>query len=316
MNKMSKMVALPALVGVMMLTLGLPAGAEEAGSKQLDEARTSVERSSLTKEAKLGLLTKADQAATSGIPSEDVAIIITRGLKQGVPSTTIEGFLETSRKVKEQHLPSRLLLDRIEQGLAKGVPAERISGVTQKLSGHLATAKPVVEKIESRGVKTDRSGRSDDAVETVARALEKSIPPDAIVRTGEKVRDRKGSMILFDRAVDTMTVFVGNGMHAEQASRLVHSAIDRGYSERGLETMERYMADELRKNRSMNEVVSGMESRMERGEMRDMLDRPGGGMMGGPGGGMGGSGSGMMGGSGGGEREKEKGKFIYARDLF
>jgi hypothetical protein len=297
MNKMTKMVALPVLAGVMMLTLVLPAGAEEAGSKQLDEARTSIERSSLTKEVKLQLLTKADQAVTSGIPAEDVAIIVTRGLKQGVPSSTIEGFLETSTKVKEQHLPSRLLLDRIEQGLAKGVPAERISGVTQKLSGHLATAKPVVEKIESRGVKPSLSGRSDDAVETVARALEKSIPPDAIMRTGEKVRDQKGSIGLFNRAVDTMTVFVGNGMHAEQATRLVHSAIDKGYSEQDLETMERYMAEGLRKNRSMNEVVSGMESGMERGEMRDMPDRPGGGMMGGPG--SGGSGSGMMGGSGG-----------------
>lgn len=297
-NKMTKMVALLALVGVMTLTFVLRANADE-GSKQLDEARITVEKSSLTKEAKAGILAKADHAVTSGLPAEDVAIIITRGLKQGIPSTTIEGFLETSRKVKEQHLPSRLVLDRIEQGLAKGVPAERIAGVTQKLSGHLAAANSIVERIENRGVKPAQSGRSD-AVETVARALEKSIPPDAIVRTGEKVRDQKGSMVLFDRAVDAMTVFVSNGMHADQASRMVHSAIEKGYSERDLETMKRYMADELRKNRPMNEVVSGMESRMERGNMRDMHEGLEGGMMGGPGpGGMGGGGSGMMGGSGG-----------------
>jgi hypothetical protein len=302
MSKITKMVALPALVGLMTLTFGLRAGADEAGSRHLDEARVTVEQSSLTKEAKAGILTKADHAVTSGIPAEDVAIIITRGLKQGVPGSTIEGFLETTTRVREQHLPSRLVLDRIEQGLAKGVPAERISGVTQRLSNHLATAKPMVEKIESRGVKPAHSGRSDDAVETVARALEKSIPSDAIMRTGEKVREQKGSIVLFDRAVDTMTAFVGNGMHAEQASRMVHSAIDRGYSGQDLETMERYMVEGLRKNRSMDEIVSGMESHMERGDMRNMHEQPGGGMMDGQGsGGMGGSGSGMgnMGGKGG-----------------
>ncbi|MGE5173253.1 MAG: hypothetical protein ACM3MD_05430 [Betaproteobacteria bacterium] len=300
MSKITNMLALLALAGVMTLTLALRAGADEAGLKHLDEARLAVEKSSLTKESKLGILTNADKAVTAGIPAEDVAVIVTRGLKQGVPGSHIEGFLETATQVKEQNLPVRIVLDRIEQGLAKGVPAERIAGVTQKLSGNLATARPMVEKIESRGVKSMPDGRSNDAIETVARALEKSIPPDAIMSTGDKVRDQKGSIALFNRAVDTMTTFAGNGMRADQASRLVHSAIDRGYSERELETMERYMASELRNGRHMNEVVSGMESRMDRGDMREWHDRSGGGMMGGPGsGGMGGGGSGMMGGSGG-----------------
>jgi hypothetical protein len=298
-NKIAKKLALLALVGVMMLTFVTRVNADEPGSKQLAEARTTVEKASLTKEAKAGILTKADHAVTSGVPAEDVAIIITRGLQQGVPGSAIEGFLETTTRVKEQHLPSRLVLDRIEQGLAKGVPAERISGVTQKLSNHLATAKPMVEKIESGGVKPGHSGRSDNAVETVARALEKSIPADAIVRTGDKVRDRKGSIVLFDRAVDTMTVFVGNGMRAEQASRLVHSAIDRGYSERDLGKMERYLAEGLRKNRSMDEVISGMAFHMERGEMLNMHEMQSEGSMRAGSGGMGGSGSGMGSGMGG-----------------
>lgn len=270
------------------------ARAEEAGSKHLGEARLTVEKSSLTKEAKLGILAKADRAVAAGIPAEDVSIIITRGLKQGVPSPHIEGFLETASDVKEQNLPVRLVLDRIEQGLAKGVPAERIAGVTQKLSGNLATARPMVEKIESRGVKPASGGNSNEAIETVARALERSIPTDGIMRTGDKVRDQKGSISLFNRAVDTMTTFAGNGMHADQATGLVHGAIDRGYSERDFETMERYMTNELRNGRHMNDVVSGMESRMYRGDMREWRDRSGGGMMGGPGsGGMGGSGSDM-----------------------
>ncbi len=287
-----------ALVATAGLTIATYAGADEAGAKQLDEARLTVQKSSLPKEAKLSMLTKADQAVAAGIPAEDVSIIITRGLSQGVESRHIESFLETATRTKEQNLPIRLVLDRIEQGLAKGVPSEKISGVTQRLSGHLAAARPIVNKLESEGVRTTHAKGSDDAVETVARAMEKSLPQDAVMKTGESVKERKGSISLFNRAVDTMTTFVGNGMTADQAAKMVHTAVDKGYSERDLEAMERYMVNELRKNRPMDEVVSGLNSRMERGEMMNdmrMQDRMGGGPMGGPNsGGMGGM-SGMGG---------------------
>ena len=244
------------------------AGAEEPGQRQLSEARLSVEQSSFTGEAKLGILTKADRAVAAGIPPEDVAVIITGGLSQGADSKTIVGFLEAPVQLKEKKLPVRMVLDRIEQGLAKGVPAERITAVAQKLSGSLAAARPMVEKLATGSMEPGRGGRLNDAVETTARALEKNISPDAIMTTGETVRERRGSIELFNRAVDAMAVFVGSGMHADQASRLVHDAVNKGYSERDFEAMERYMAGELRRNRPMNDVVSGMESRMESGSMR------------------------------------------------
>jgi hypothetical protein len=148
-----------------------------------------------------------------------------------------------------------------------------------------------VQNVEKDGLgKGDGSG---DAVETVARALERSIPGEAIERTGEKVRQQKGSMALFNRAVDTMTTFVGNGMGADHASRLVHTAMDRGYSERDLEAMERYMVSELRKNRPVKDIASGMETRMERGGMRGGMERQGGGSQRGPG--SGGFGAGKAG---------------------
>jgi hypothetical protein len=179
----------------------------------------------------------------------------------------------------------------MEQGLAKGVPPEKIAGVTQRLSENLAAARPMVNKFESAGLRSTGAKGSNDAVETVARALERSIPKDAVIKTGEHVQERKGSMGLFNRAVDTMTTFVGSGMTSEQAAKMVHTAVDKGYSERDLAALERYMVGELRKNRPMNEVVSTMNSRMEQGEMlRDMQDRSGAGSMHSPGssGGMGG----------------------------
>jgi hypothetical protein len=280
------------------LTAAPRARAEEAGTTHLDAARTAVESSPLSKEAKFAILTKADHAVAAGVPAEDVSIIITRGLDRGVESRHLEDFLETATRAKEQGLPVRLILDRTEQGLAKGVPAEKIAAVTERLSGHLAAAKPLVSTLERGGLKATHTKASDDAIETVARAMEKSIPQDAIMKTGEKVRDRKGSLGLFNRAVDTMTTFAGSGMTAGEAAKMVHRAVDKGYSEGDLEAMERYMANELRKERSMNDVISGMNSRMERGEgMRDMQmqDRVGGGSMREPAsGGMGGM-SGMGG---------------------
>ncbi len=268
------------------------ARAEEAGSKHLEAARVSVEKSQLSRESKSGILTKADRAVAAGVPAEDVSIIITRGLEQGIESRHVEKFLETATRAKEQNLPVRPVLDRVEQGLAKGVPAEKIVGATQRLSDNLSAARPIVSKLETGGIRPTGARGSDDAVEAVARALEKSIPQDAVMKTGEKVKDRKGSIGLFNRAVDTMTTFVGSGMTAEQSAKMVHTAVDKGYSERDLETMERYMVGELRKNRPMNEVVSNMNSRMERGEMmHDMQERPGAGSMHSPNsGGMGGMG--------------------------
>src|SRR5271169_4157427 len=110
-------------------------GAEEAGSKHLEDAQAAIEKSALSREEKSGIRTKADRAVTAGIPAEDVSTIITRGLEQGVKSQYIEMFLETATKTKEQNFPARLILDRMEQGLAKSVPAEKIASVTQRLSG-------------------------------------------------------------------------------------------------------------------------------------------------------------------------------------
>lgn len=285
------------MAAAVILATALRVSAEDAGSKHLEEARIAVEKAALSKEAKAGILTRADRAVAAGIPSEDISIIITRGLNQGLESRHIEGFLETATKAKEHNLPIRLMLDRTEQGLAKGVPAEKIAGVTKGLSGHLAVARPIVSKFENNGVEPARTKMSDDAVETVARALEKSIPQDAVIKTGDKVKDRKGSIGLYNRAVNTMTIFASNGMTAEQAAKIVHTAMDKGFSERDLEAMERYMVDGLRKNRPMSEIVSQMNVQMEQGAMMRGMERQGG--MGNPG--SGGMGRGMMGspGSGG-----------------
>jgi hypothetical protein len=266
------------------------AGAGETGGKTLDEARLSVERASLARDTKLDILAKADRAVKAGVPSEDAAIIITRGLKQGADGKSISGFLETAATVKERGLPVRPVLDRIEQGLSKGVPAGRISSAAQGLAEKLASARPIVDDLMLSGVKPVPGRGHDDAIETVARALEKTIPEDAIMRTGGKVKEQKGSITLFAKAVDTMTTFAANGMTADRASRLVQAALDKGYSEKDMGKMEETMFSDLKRGRSMDEAAEGMENRMNRNDMHEGIGRIGGEQMRGPSAGMGGPG--------------------------
>jgi hypothetical protein len=278
---------------LMSLSAGRNVSAEEAGQQLLNRARSTVKNSSLGKEDKLRLLSAADRAVAAGIPQEDAAVIISRAMERNVAGSGAAAFLEMAAQLRELGLPSRLVLDRIEQGLAKGVPTERISAVVRNMSAALADARPLVQSLERAGLNAGSRTASENAVETVARALEKSISPDAMVHTGNVIREHNGSMALFARAVDTTTTFVGSGMAAEQASRLVQNAMSQGYSERDLEAMERYMVDELRKNRPIRDIGSGMESRMDRGGMGGGFDRQGGGQFRGPGsGGMGGPGMG------------------------
>lgn len=261
---------------------GTAPAAEE--SIQMNQIRSALEKSSFTKEEKKRLLAAFDRASLAGIPAEDSEIIISRAMDRGAGAEHVALFLEAATGLREKDLPIRLVLDRIEQGLAKGVPTERISLSVRKLAGTVEKARPLVQGIKAGDA---GAGESEKAIETVARALEKSITGEEISSTAEKVRNRENSLALFNRAVDTMTIFAGNGMGAADASRLVQRALDRGYSERDLEIMERYMVDGLRKKSSMSEIVSGMEARMERRITRGNSERgvgmrsPGQGNMGG-----------------------------------
>ncbi len=282
-----------------LLVLSGPAAAD-TGQRALDEMKSSVERSALRREARESLLKKADDAVDAGIPADDVAIIITRGLGRGLDNKSIEGLVDTVLNVKAGNLPVRPVLDRIEQGLSKGVPPERIFTVTKRLAEKLAGADGIVNGLVRSGLKAGKSAEKEAAVQTVARALERAVPEEVISQTGVKARKQNYSLSLFERAVDTVTTLAENGVPVNQAARLVQNAVDNGYSEKELLALEREVLSGLREGRSMSmdEVIKRMESQMERRSFeRDSrgLDReqmPGGSGMGG--------GSGMPGGSGGG----------------
>lgn len=297
MMKMKKLIIYGA-VAVLLMFSG-PAAADTL-QKAIEGMKSSVERAALTREAKESLLRKAGDAVSAGIPADDVATIITRGLSRGLDSNVIEGLVDTVLDVKAKNLPVRPVLDRIEQGLSKGVPPERIFTVTKRLAEKLAGADGIVNSLIKSGLKAGKDTEREGAVQTVARALERSVSENVITLTGIKAKKGNYSLSFFDKAVATLTTLTENGVPADHALRLVNKAMDKDYSEKDMRDMEREILNDLRAGRRMDEVIKNMDSMMERRSFeRDSrgLDReqmPGGQGMGGGGG----SGAGMDGGSG------------------
>ena len=238
-----------------------PGGTAVYGQETLPEKiKTAVELSPLPGQGKAELLDAAGRALRAGIPADDVEIIISRGRERGVGAGTTRELIDTAVKAREKGLPVRPVLNRIEQGLSKGVPPDKIAAASRNLSEKLSAAQPIVGELIGRGLKSGADKDREYAVETVARALERSIPADAIARTGRQVKERQGSVVLFDKAVHTLTSLTENGMPMESASRLVRSAVERGFTEKDLGKMERDVVEGLGKGKRMDDVVRSTES--------------------------------------------------------
>ena len=154
----------------------------------------------------------------------------------------------------------------------------------------LASARTIVSSLAQGGLKPGSGSGQDEAVETVARALEKSIPRSVILDAGSKVREQEGSLELFNEAVDTMTLLVGSGMPAEKASRLVASALDRSYPEREMKKIGATAGAGLQKGGNRDKTaktVINRETRRERESMQTNHERTDRELMRGPGAGPG-----------------------------
>jgi len=230
-------------------------------------AAQALERSSLSAKEREDLAVRARTAVRAGVPEEDVEIIVGRGLERGVDAGTLGSFLETAARMKQQGLPARPVLDRIEQGLSKGVPPERIDAAAGRLADGLAKAKPLVEGLLQNGLRVGAGDAKDAALESVARAGEQGLSAGTMQGLGEKVRSRGQSLEQFEHSIRALSFLAGNGIPADAAERLVRGCIDRGFTERGYTRLERTVSDMVRQGRSMDDIVraADREVKKERG---------------------------------------------------
>jgi hypothetical protein len=228
-----------------------------------EQIRTAVERSELSPGEKAQVLDTAVKALGAGIPADDVGIIVTRARDRKMGADATRALLRTVIETGEKGLPTGPVLNRIEQGLSKGIPPEKISASSRRLADKLSAAQPIVNDLVRDGVIARSGSEREYAIETVARALEGSIPADAIVRTGRQVKDRKGSVVLFDKAVHALTNLIGSGMPADSALRLVDSAVGRGFSDKDLTKLEREILEGLGKGKGMDDVIRSTETEIK-----------------------------------------------------
>jgi hypothetical protein len=246
------------------LFLMLPSWLEGAENGHIEHIKQALETSSLPQTGQAAVSAKAAAAIHAGVPAEDVEIIVSRAVARGSDGGTINRLLDVSMSAKKENLPVAPLLNRIEQGLSKGVPAERIAIASERLAEKLSAALPIVDALIRDGMTPRRDNERDAAIASAARALEKSVPAEAIDGMGAAVKDKRGSLPLFTSAVDTATYFAASGMSPKTAVHLVRNALEKGSSERELSAMVRRMDDEMKRGTSADDIAA----KMERGNMQ------------------------------------------------
>ncbi len=251
---------------VLLLILLLPLSRTFAAeNRHLDNIRNVLEASTLSRPEQAEVNARAAAAMNAGVPGEDVEIIVSRSVGRGADAGAINRFLDTGLSAKKEGLSARPVLDRIEQGLSKGVPTERIVAASRRLAEKIATAQPLVDALIRDGMTPRRNNEREAAIESAARALEKSMDAHDIRAMGAAVRSQRGSLLLFSSAMDTAAYFAASGMSPKTASRLVRDAVQKGSTEHGLGVMVRRMDDEMKHGTSAEDVAR----KMERGNMQE-----------------------------------------------
>jgi hypothetical protein len=230
-----------------------------------DRVMDAIGRSGYTLEERTMLRQEMSRALQAGVPAEDLEIIVLRSRERGVPEATVRELVGTAAQALEQRLPVRPVLDRIEQGLAKGVPPERISAASRQLVGHLAAAGPLIDGLAKSGLRTASSREREDAIESVARARERSVPDDVLRKTGELAGKHGRSMAQYDRAVRSLAFFAGSGIPVDRAEPVVRECVQRGFMEQDYARLERNASETLRRGGTTDDVVRGAERDVRQG---------------------------------------------------
>lgn len=213
------------VVGLFMISAVATAAARDQGG---DVVEIVMARPPATDRNQQPLAAASRAAVDAGIPREDVDAIIEAGRSRGIPAESVTGLLDIAVAVKRQGLPMRPVLDRIEQGLAKGIPVARVESAAQRLAGHLASARPLIDGMERKGLRAVRQSEKEQALSAAARALEQGISPNGITLIGDAVRKREQPLSLLAEALDAAATLAAGGADAPTAERRVGEAVSAG----------------------------------------------------------------------------------------
>ncbi len=250
---------------------GMRATAQELEAR--GEVSRVLERAELSPESKALVRQKAFEAVQAGVTERDVADLVQRGVGRNVHAPDLVRLLDVVTQAKQQELPTGPVLDKVREGLAKHVPPDRIASVAARLSGTLATSRDLVRRAERDGVRVETPAERAQAIEAIADALGRGVPPTAVEELSRRIagapRDR-ATMARLDVGAQVTADLVAMKVSAREAVETVGAALAQGFGVREVARLRERLAQELKRGSAPDEGAARLrdEIRTERPEER------------------------------------------------
>ncbi len=251
---------------------GLSAAAQELVARDGELSRV-LERADLSPENKALLRQKALDAVRAGVAESDVADVVQRGVGRNVQAPDLVRLLDVVTQAKRQELPARPVLDKVREGLVKRVPPDRIASVALRLSGTLATSRDLVRRAERDGVRVEATAERERAIEAVADALGRGVPPQAIAELSRQIAGaprESATMSRLEVGAQVTADLVTMRVSPRDAVETVGTALAKGFGVREVARLRERLAQELRRGNAPDEAAARLrdEMRTERPEDR------------------------------------------------
>lgn len=194
---------------------------------------------------------------------------------QGRSADEIKPLLDHVKQAEGRGLPAESLANKLKEGLAKGVDPRRIDPVLRQMTGHLETAQETLRDASARGIVEPGGGPRQQAIETLAEALQRGVTIEEIRelgRSGSGGRQRLDADALAVGAKSLAVVKEGQVL-SKDGTALVAEGLRQGYRSRDLGDLARELK---RRGRDVQEGrirLDQIRERISRGERPDRLFR-------------------------------------------
>ena len=263
-----------AVLTALVVGLALNGWAIAHGADQRGQLSRTLETAGLSSEAKALVRDKALEAVRLGVAEGEVAELVQRGVGRGLQAGDLARLLEVVAEVKRNDLPVGPVLDKVKEGLAKRVPAERIVRAASRISSELATARDLIRQAEREGVRAEKARKREKAIEAVADALGRGVPPSEVAKLSRQVASsarREGAMSLLDEGIEVTADLVSMGLSPQNATETVAAAISQGLGRHDIERLRKGLARELKRGASPEEGARRLREEIRSGRQEDRL---------------------------------------------
>ncbi len=232
-----------------------------------------LERAELASESKALVRQKAVEAVRAGVAEHDVADLVQRGVGRNVQAPDLVRLLDVVTQAKREELPMGPVLDKVREGLAKQVLPDRIVSVAARLSGTLATSRDLVRRAERDGVRVEAPVERGQAIEAIADALGRGVPPTAVEELSRRIAGgprERATMTRLDAGALVAADLVAMRVSPREAVETVGVALAQGLGVREVVRLRERLAQELKRGGAPDEGAARLrdEIRTERPEER------------------------------------------------